>query len=123
MPATNTTTQMPADQAARAGAAVDVAAGHRAAGRVGVLGHRRRGLGAADGAGAPEGATALERVPAEVGPGARAPGPVVDLLDVPVLVLELDRLRVLVHGQDLEDLLVVEAFVPLSGHWIVIAAH
>src|SRR5262245_16450592 len=51
------------------------------------------------------------------------PGLVVDFLDVPVLVLQLDELPVLVDRQDLEDLLVVEALVPLSRHGVVIAAH
>jgi hypothetical protein len=51
------------------------------------------------------------------------PGLVVDFLDVAVLVLQLDELRVLVDRQDLEDLLVVETLVPLSGHRVVIAAH
>ena len=43
------------------------------------------------------------------------PGLVVDLLDVAVLVLQLDELRVLVDRQDLEHLLVIEALVPLAG--------
>src|SRR6185295_17685205 len=51
------------------------------------------------------------------------PGLVVDLFDVAVLVLQLDELRVLVHGKDLEDLFVVEALVPLARHGVVIAAH
>jgi hypothetical protein len=51
------------------------------------------------------------------------PGLVVDLLDVAILVLELDQFRILVHREDLEGLLVLEAFVPLPGYRVVIAAH
>jgi hypothetical protein len=48
---------------------------------------------------------------------------IIDFLDVAVLILQLDQLRILVDREDLKRLLILEAFIPLSGYRVVIAAH
>ncbi|RPH53761.1 MAG: hypothetical protein EHM84_03195 [Lysobacterales bacterium] len=47
----------------------------------------------------------------------------IDLLDVPILVLDFDDLFVRIDRQHLEDLVFFEVLVPLSLNRIVVSGH
>src|SRR5207302_2788182 len=47
----------------------------------------------------------------------------VDLLDVPIEILDLDELRVLIDRQHAERFFFFQILVPPAGNWLVISAH